>query len=1046
MEPQTEEVSLPEYTGLSTSGTQNDILEYITSLLVQNGGKMPQSHITKKLKQNLVMKAQVGKLTKFVEQKYPERFIRVKENGMYIIYLRQPGQKQEQTPDIHLQELTHVFGEKQAQFRQSLSEAAEELVTALEKEEENLNLDNMMITNTEESEDWSMGLIDQTEAEICEEWKAIKKYRKVSQTYQKLKKFRKELPAYLAKQTIIEAVRTHAVTILFADTGGGKSTQVPQFILDDCLARGQTCSVMVTQPRRISALSVAKRVADERDEQLGSGAVGYKVRFEQAVCEKTKVAFVTQGILLRRLQRDPTLVGVTHVIIDEIHERDCLTDFSLLLLKNLVTGPRPDLKLILMSATMDSKTFEHYFTSGKLQPKVLSIPGKIFPVEEMYLVETIRQIGFYPFANIDAYLATSFNKNQTQALRDAYRKDVLALQGQVSGVVKGLPEERLLCSLHALIRRNDTLLQFVEKLIFWIHENKDEGAILVFVPGWSQISELCSNIEPRLKRLRPGEMKLFQLHSQVPLSQQTQVFQPYQGRKLIIATNIAETSITIDDVVYVIDLGLVKEVGYNPVTGISSLLSVRESLANAKQRRGRAGRVKPGTIYYCFSRKEAEKMSEYQLPEMMRMPVEEICMHVRALETLRDMSVPNVLAHCIDPPDVRAVSNAVDLLRGIGLFDSNEMLTTLGKKVVRIPVHPQLGKMLVVGSLLGCLSPILTVMAVFGSKSVWTLDSQKRDLTEAKRRFANNSVSDHLAQVEAYDQWLKASRAGEGAFFCRQNCLNQTTLQMVQKTRQQFQKLLGEIGLGHVSVHSLDRNSDKPGIVRMVLVACLYPNLVRLVSPGSGRPKLTLLQTATNIALHPASVNRGMKQFKYPWLVYHEIVKTDKKVFLYDSSMISTVYILMFVRNIHRVPYSNNVLQLGDNLASFRVGSRGADAVMLAHDALWKLFNFDRTTLHLCPQQVDTLLFLLIRANELEASTAANSSTNTIPTSSNSAAAGSGFHYVTKVPPHMRNKSSPVLQAHNTPASSPSPTDGGTRRSGPGGARGGKRRRLQKNK
>jgi HrpA-like RNA helicase len=368
-----------------------------------------------------------------------------------------------------------------------------------------------------------------------------------------------------------------------------KTTQVPQLVLDNFVLqnRGSETNIIVTQPRRISAIGVSERIALERGERIGD-TCGYSIKLEKKMSKKTRLLLCTTGILLRRLQCDPDLASVSHVFVDEVHERDLNTDFLLIILKDLLAR-RKSLKLVLMSATLNSERFQGFFHGFCCE--VVSIPGRAHPVQEFRLEDILRQTGYEVKEHSD-YVVKKSSSSTNRLTKSALRKMYFP-KGYDTKVI------------HSLSIVDEAVINYelLADLLEHISLNKDEGAILVFLPGMAEIAKAID--EMRRKELFQSEQVLvYPLHSALSTSEQTAVFNvpPSGVRKIVVATNIAETSITIEDVVYVIDAGRVKESRRDEVKETPALVECWVSRASAKQRRGRAGRVRPGIAYHMYSR------------------------------------------------------------------------------------------------------------------------------------------------------------------------------------------------------------------------------------------------------------------------------------------------------------------------------------------------------------------------------------------------------------------------------------------------------------
>ena len=775
-------------------------------------------------------------------------------------------------------------------------------------------------------------------------------------TLRELMAQRRRLPAWAKTEELLAAVANNQVTIVAGETGCGKTTQLPQFILDDAIARGEGArtNLICTQPRRISATSVASRVARERGEAIGK-TVGYKIRLEAVTSSSTRILFVTTGVLLRRLAEDPLLAGVSHVVVDEVHERSLDSDFLLVLLRDVLPH-RPSLRVVLMSATLNASAFSAYFKGAA----VAQIPGFTFPVQEHYLEDILQVTSYAPSGEYLKRGGSSGGASSSgRAPGEFHAPDAaaeqkfmteLARRGYLDGV------------RHALRAMDQSVINYdlAAKLIEHVCVSMDPGAILVFMPGLAEISKLhdaCSS-NPAIRDATGGAKYLIGLHSSLSTSEQKVIFEhpPFGTRKVVIATNIAETSITIDDVVYVIDSGKCKENGYDPNTRMQLLLERWVSRASAKQRRGRAGRVAAGRCFRLYTRLYHDAgFAEHTLPEIKRVPLEGLCLQIQ----LQKMAggIAGFLGKALEPPKSDAVTSAVKTLKQIGALNEKENLTALGQHLATLPVDVRVGKMLLYGAVLGCLSPVLTIAAVLGGRAPFVAPLEKRDEADAAKRMFAEDQSDHLTCLNAYTAWVDAKSLGKSVEmqFTRENFLSFRTLEGIADLRNQFAQLLQEAGFlgggGKKGVPAprggrgrgggkpwgrrgpplddpvwlqANRNSENTRLVKAVLVAGLYPNLIKCVpsaKPGAP-PRLTYLSEAGReepIQVHPSSVNHGSKKFSGRWMVYHERVQTTS-VFVRDCSTVTPYQLLLFGGKI-AVQHAAGTLSV-DRWAQFKAPAR----------------------------------------------------------------------------------------------------------------------------
>ncbi|XP_039247577.2 3'-5' RNA helicase YTHDC2-like [Styela clava] len=824
--------------------------------------------------------------------------------------------------------------------------------------------------------------------------------------------FRKTLPVAGMAEQLVAAVEKYPVVLICGATGSGKTTQIPQFILDDCYARGEKrCRILCAQPRRISAVAMAERVAAERGECVGH-TVGYQIRLESRVSPRTLLTFCTNGVLLRTLMAgDNSLSTVTHVIVDEVHERDRFCDFLLIKLRQLIQSqksisPRHQkFKLVLMSAALDVELFVNYFSSCP----VINIPGKMYDVKEYYLEDILKMTGKFgtevlnikdfdkmqnekqkklpdtanaieedhgvlkenenmllsggseadswriramdealyalwhkaavimdgdsndeqpsPFPQIFHLIQSenvpvdyrhsetgvtvlmasamqgafeecgkliSFGADATLKAANGWTAADMALQlghqdlGEVLSAVieqqanfpddsssndksrdnrhSNLTEQNFEMSeedrqLVAKYQQNfddervDTDL--IMQLLTVICKNNDNGAILVFLTGYDDIITLREMILSDEFSIELGNVKLFLLHSSMQSSSdQKQVFKlpPPGYRKIILSTNIAETAVTIEDVVYVVDAGKVKIKIYEALTSTSTLKSVWISKSSALQRKGRAGRCRPGICFHLFSRSRYVAMSQYQTAELLRTPLHELCLQAKLLSVppkrrrsrsdgsseFDDLkqeqadSIADFLSKAPEAPSRIMLANAVDLLKTIDALDPWEDLTELGHHLVDLPIEPRLGKMVLYSVVLKCLDPVLTIACALAYKDPFVLPQapeEKRQATNCRAKFSAGAFSDHMCLLRSFQAWQKAKSDGWERAFCDKNYLSSATMQMIIGMRTQLLGQLRAAGFvrarGGSDIRDLNTNSENWAVVKAALCASAYPSILR---------------------------------------------------------------------------------------------------------------------------------------------------------------------------------------------------------------------------
>ncbi|KAF2398825.1 P-loop containing nucleoside triphosphate hydrolase protein [Trichodelitschia bisporula] len=707
---------------------------------------------------------------------------------------------------------------------------------------------------------------------------------------QKMLAVRRNLPAWSLQESIVTAVADHQITIISGETGSGKSTQSVQFILDDLIEKGlgEAANIICTQPRRISALGLADRVAEERYSRVGE-EVGYIIRGESKVRPgETKITFVTTGVLLRRLQTSggrpedvvASLADVSHVVVDEVHERSLDTDFLLILLRD-VLSQRRDLRLILMSATLDAGIFENYFR-GVGPVARIEIQGRTHPVTDYYLDDVIRMSGYN-------------GHNEEDDLEDE------GLQKQLMATLRGIGMKINYDLIAHIVRSIDSEL------------GHRDGAILIFLPGTMEIDRT-------LQALRQiPNIHALPLHASLLPDEQRRVFPPAPKgtRKVIASTNVAETSITIEDVVAVIDTGRVKETSFDPQNNMVKLEEVWASRAACKQRRGRAGRVREGACYKLYTRNAEAKMPERPEPEIRRVPLEQLCLSVKA------MGVPNVpafLAGALTPPDVRAVDGAIHLLHRMGAL-ADDALTGLGRHLAMIPADLRCGKLLVYGATFACLEACLTIAAVLTMRPPFVSPQAKREESKAARLAFGQGHGDAIADLRAFEAWsAMRARAGfrEVRTWCEANFLSFSALNDINSTRAQYVNALKEIGflrLGYRAGNTgpdvaLNAQNGNNALIRALIAGAFNPQLARIEFPEkkfavgmAGAVELDpeartikfFTQDSGRVFVHPSSTVFGAQAFpgSSAFLAYFEKVATSK-VFVRNLTPFNAYSLLMF--------------------------------------------------------------------------------------------------------------------------------------------------------
>lgn len=705
-----------------------------------------------------------------------------------------------------------------------------------------------------------------------------------------LRTFRQNLPSFAMKNEIVQTVRENNVVVISGETGCGKTTQVPQYLFEDC----KSPQIVCTQPRRISAISVAHRVAEELGEKLGK-SVGYQIRLESVLprSQKGSILFCTTGIVLQWMIKNPLLSHVTHLIVDEIHERDLQSDFILTLLKDLLQK-RPNLKVILMSATLNAQAFSKYFFGCP----ILKIPGFTYPVKEFYLEDVLEMTRFDMKFPPDK--PAKVWQHHTKKGKDKFN-EMMDYQDMIGPYIRNEMQGKYSRATIEILRNKkseELNHDLVSALVHHLHVEQDDlGAILVFLPGWEDISKVHTNLSQEGSRYFLHFAKIFPLHSMMPTSDQREIFQkpPENTRKIILATNIAETSITIDDVVFVVNCGKVKMTKFDTKANLSTFKAEWVSLANSKQRRGRAGRVKPGICYHLYSKPREMILDSFMLPEIQRKRLEEVILQIKVLGL---GNVNNFLGRVMDPPEKESIDLSLDLLRSLNAINTDQQLTPLGFHLAQLPMDPQTGKMILLGAIFSCLDPVLSVAASLSFKDAFVVPLGKEEIVDKiKRKLAGESRSDHFLMANVMLKWENSTNPNE---FCYRNFLSESTLKMLHVHKKQFAQHLHEMNFiqtPNIKDSGANKNSGNEALVRAVICAGLYPNVAMLKNL---QKDCVILRThqENHVELHLKSVNSKCQNFKYQWMVFHMKMKSGK-VNLYDSSMVSPLSLVFFGKNLN---------------------------------------------------------------------------------------------------------------------------------------------------
>ncbi|CAH0016164.1 unnamed protein product [Clonostachys rhizophaga] len=602
-----------------------------------------------------------------------------------------------------------------------------------------------------------------------------------------LREQREYLPAFAVREDLLRVIRENQVTIVIGETGSGKTTQLTQFLMED--GYGKTGMIGCTQPRRVAAMSVAKRVAEEMEVPLGS-TVGYAIRFEDCTSKETVVKYMTDGVLLRESLNEPDLDKYSCIIMDEAHERALNTDILMGLFKKILQRRR-DIKLIVTSATMNAKRFSEFFGGA---PE-FTIPGRTFPVDVM------------------------FHRSPVEDYVDQAVQQVLA-----------------------------------------IHVSMDQGDILVFMTGQEDIEITCELVQKRLDALNdPPKLSILPIYSQMPADLQAKIFDRAAPgvRKCIVATNIAETSLTVDGIKYVVDAGYSKMKVYNPKMGMDTLQITPISQANASQRSGRAGRTGPGKAFRLFTEKAfKEELYLQTIPEIQRTNL------ANTVLMLKSLGVKDLLDFdFMDPPPQDTILTSMFDLWALGALDNLGGLTPLGHKMSAFPMDPSLSKLLITAEEYGCSEEMITIVSMLSVPNVFYRPKERQDEADAQREKFWVHESDHLTYLQVYSAW-KSNGYSDG--WCVRHFLHPKSLRRAKEIREQ---LMDIVKMQKMQLISCGMDWD---LIRKCICSGYYHQAAKY--KGSG--EYINLRTNLGVQLHPTSALYAGHPPDY--IVYHELILTSK--------------------------------------------------------------------------------------------------------------------------------------------------------------------------
>ena len=579
----------------------------------------------------------------------------------------------------------------------------------------------------------------------------------------------------------------------------------------------------------MAATTVATRVAEEMGCKVGED-VGYSIRFEDLTSAKTRIKFLTDGLLLREALADPLLSRYSVIMIDEAHERSLSSDILLGILKK-IRKRRPELRIVISSATLQAENFLRFFSGGSMNPdggaenpvgRIISLEGRAYPVDTLFLEEPAEDY-----------------------------------------------------------------VERAVKTVFDIHANEPEGDILIFLTGREEIDAVLEIIADRATSLHPRAQSILALplYAGLTSEQQLYVFEPTpeNTRKVIVSTNIAEASVTIDGIVYVVDCGYVKLRAFNPKTGIETLTATPVSKASATQRAGRAGRTKSGKCYRLYTQSAYENLPEATVPEIQRSNLAPIILQLKAL------GIDNVLRFdFITPPPAELIIRALELLYSLDAIDDYAKLTRpLGIRMAELSVEPMMAKTLLSAPNMGCLPEILSIAAMTSLQgAVWfNLGGEKKATDTARRKFAVEE-GDHLTLLNVYQSFI--TKGNKDSKWCRDNYLNFKSMTRAVSIRAQLKRYLERFDINvdeSLAGQGTEDKINRAEQIRKCLTAGYFAHAARMQPNGTFKT----VNGGVLLHVHPSSL---MFNRKADWVIFHEIIETGNKTFIRDITKIEKGWLL----------------------------------------------------------------------------------------------------------------------------------------------------------
>ncbi|XP_066584729.1 ATP-dependent RNA helicase DHX30-like [Prorops nasuta] len=719
------------------------------------------------------------------------------------------------------------------------------------------------------------------------------------------------LPISQYRNRILQMIQENQIILIRGDTACGKSTQVPQFLMEDFSKEGNAtdCNILVSQPRRISAISIAEYVAEERGESLGD-VVGYHVRHNNILPkERGNIVFCTTGILLRRLQNDPEALDYSHIILDEAHERTVENDLAMTIVKKALQK-NPKLKVIVMSATIETELIKSYFDCPSID-----IPGLLYPVN-MHFLEDIQHL--VPI--------TQYNEAINEF--DIVRTDCYS----------------------------------IANLIRWLNKNEGPGAILCFLPGWQEISKVQSLLETNYYNDEPNILTV-PLHSKMNHIQQHTIFSkpPKHQRKVILATDIAETGITVGDVVYVVDSCIKKNWVWKEKTGEAVFKSEIVARANIHQRKGRAGRVQPGKSYHFITKEQYDNLEEFPKPDVLRTTVEKLILESKRFtsEQARDF-----FKKMPESPSIRAVEKSVSSLKNMNVLDMQENLTDLGQRIAHFTLHPKLSKAIILSSIFKCVNPTVTLAAISGTER--SMFSTEKDNKAALRNFKQqvHPNSDHLALTKIFSLWSAYPKTIEEEM---QNVIkiHRPTLHLLKREYYAHMKDLQESRMCNILATDIGSNNDlnlyendDQLILGVFLSAvneiAIKPKVLPSISGLKVNNNILITQKKERVSIPSDSVNYKSENWISPFYTYYKTfcIEDQNRNIISETSLLHPLTVFLFDQGkmYLQTPRREDITSIESEPLIFRIDKKplikfscDERAAFVLHDfrkALWSIVNY----------------------------------------------------------------------------------------------------------